>query len=102
MAPTLANALDRLMEPSARAVSGGVAIMLARARGVDPGGCLVGIGLLPDLLRFESDSNGTIEFGAALPLESLAWPDGEDAISPLLRAAAIATAIIPSKNKRKF
>lgn len=92
MAPTLADALDRLTVPGARAVSGGIAIMLARARGVDPGGDLVGIGLLPDLLRFESDPDGTIELGAALPLESLAGPDGEDSIPPILRAAAIATA----------
>lgn len=66
--------------------------MLARARGVDPGGNLVGIGLLPDLLRFESGPDGTIELGAALTLEWLAGPDGGDQVPPLLRAAAIATA----------
>lgn len=66
--------------------------MLARARGVDPGGNLVGIGLLPDLLRFESGPDGTIELGAALTLEWLAGPDGGGTVPPLLRAAAIATA----------
>lgn len=92
VATTLAAALDRLTEPGARALAGGVGIMLARARGVDPGGDLVAIGLLPDLLRSRTDAEGTIELGAAITLESLAEPHDEDTVPALLRAAAGAAA----------
>lgn len=88
LVPTLAAALERLEDPGARPMAGGVGIMLARARGVDGGGDFVGVGHLPELLGWRAQADGSIAIGAAVTLESLAEAEDQDRVPALLRAAA--------------
>jgi carbon-monoxide dehydrogenase medium subunit len=92
VAPTLAAALERLEDPGARPLAGGVGIMLARARGIDGGGDFVGVGHLPELLGWRAQDDGAIEIGAAVTLEALAEAMDDDRIPALLRSAAAAAA----------
>jgi carbon-monoxide dehydrogenase medium subunit len=92
VATTLAAALERLEDPGARPMAGGVGVMLARARGVDAGGEFVGVGHLPELLGWRTQADGSLAIGAAVTLESLAEAEDQDRVPALLRAAAGAAA----------